>query len=52
MPDRGHTKPPDDEPIGIIISRGSRAEPPPRFAAYVWSQVADAAPLPADSKAA
>jgi hypothetical protein len=24
------------EPVGIVISRGSRAEPAPRFSAYVW----------------
>ena len=26
----------EQEPIGIIISRGSRAEAAPRFWAYVW----------------
>lgn len=25
-----------DEPIGIIISRGSRDEPTPLFSTYVW----------------
>ena len=25
------------EPAGIVISRGSRAEQPPRFTAYMWS---------------
>jgi len=25
-----------DEPIGIIISRGDRKEPPPIFSAYIW----------------
>jgi hypothetical protein len=24
------------EPLGIVISQGSRAEETPRFAAYVW----------------
>jgi len=24
------------EPVGIVISRGSRAEAEPRFFAYVW----------------
>jgi hypothetical protein len=24
------------EPLGIVISQGSRAEQPPRFWAYVW----------------
>jgi hypothetical protein len=27
------------EPVGIIISRGSRSEPAPRFSAYVWGPV-------------
>ena len=34
----------EEEPIGIVISRGSRAESVPRFAAYVWCQVAEPAP--------
>ena len=29
----------EKEPLGIIISRGSRAEEPPRFSAYVWGPV-------------
>ncbi len=28
----------DNEPIGIVISRGSQVEEPPRFWAYVWGQ--------------
>lgn len=36
----------DEEPIGIVISRGSRAESAPRFSAYVWSQVSESTPLP------
>ena len=27
----------EDEPMGIVISRGSRAEASPAFTAYVWS---------------
>lgn len=27
----------EQEPVGIVISRGSRAEPAPRFRAYVWA---------------
>ena len=27
---------PEQEPVGIVISRGSRDERAPRFAAYVW----------------
>jgi hypothetical protein len=30
-----------DEPMGIVISQGSRAEDPPRFSAYVWGPVPD-----------
>lgn len=29
----------DEEPMGIVISRGSRDEPPPRVLAYVWGPV-------------
>ncbi|HXC25790.1 MAG TPA: hypothetical protein VNU46_07735 [Gemmatimonadaceae bacterium] len=31
------------EPIGIIISRGSREEPTPTFSAYIWGPAPDAA---------
>lgn len=31
----------EQEPIGIIISRGSREEAAPRFSAYVWGPVPD-----------
>ncbi|MFI5239035.1 MAG: hypothetical protein ACHQQP_04435 [Gemmatimonadales bacterium] len=33
-----------DEPLGIIISRGSRDEPTPIFSTYVWGP----APEPTD----
>ena len=26
----------DNEPVGIVISRGSRADAEPKFSAYVW----------------
>ncbi|HEY3287067.1 MAG TPA: hypothetical protein VGJ96_08105 [Gemmatimonadaceae bacterium] len=29
----------EQEPLGIIISRGSRAEDPPRLSAYIWGPV-------------
>ncbi len=29
-------KVPADEPLGIIISRGSRDEPTPIFSTYIW----------------
>ena len=34
----------DEEPMGIVISRGSRAESTPRFSAYVWCQVGENTP--------
>jgi hypothetical protein len=43
---------PVEEPMGIVISRGSRAESTPRFAAYVWSQVGDAVPAVSEPRAA
>jgi hypothetical protein len=42
----------DEEPMGIVISRGSRAESTPRFTAYVWSQVGEAAPTIKEPRAA
>ena len=36
---------PEQEPLGIVISRGPRGETPSRFTAYVWS---DAPELPAE----
>ncbi len=29
----------EQEPLGIIISRGPRAEETPRFSAYIWGPV-------------
>lgn len=31
----------EQEPVGIIISRGSRDEATPRFSAYVWGPIPD-----------
>ena len=42
----------EEEPMGIVISRGSRAEASPRFRAYVWSEEPENAELPAETKAA
>jgi hypothetical protein len=42
----------EQEPIGIIISRGSREEAAPRFSAYVWGPAPDDLNEPRDSKAA
>ena len=35
----------EQEPVGIIISRGSRDEATPRFSAYVWGPVPEEAEL-------
>ncbi len=40
------------EPVGIVISRGSRAEPAPIFCAFVWGAAPDLTPIPQDTKAA
>jgi hypothetical protein len=42
---------PEQEPVGIIISRGSRDEATPRFSAYVWGPIPDE-PEPASVEAA
>lgn len=33
--------PPQQEPLGIIISQGSREEQQPRFVAYIWGPAPD-----------
>jgi len=40
-----------EEPLGIVISRGSREEPPPAFSVYVWGPAPEPEPT-TDSKAA
>jgi hypothetical protein len=40
------------EPVGIVISRGSRAEPAPIFCAFVWGAAPELTPVPQDTKAA
>jgi len=40
------------EPVGIVISRGSRAEPSPIFHAFVWGIAPERSPVPQDTKAA
>ncbi len=42
----------NEEPAGIVISRGSRAETPPRVWAYVWGQAPEIDITPVDHKAA
>jgi hypothetical protein len=41
----------EEEPLGIVISRGSREEVPPAFSVYVWGPAPDPEPKP-DPKAA
>jgi hypothetical protein len=40
-----------EEPLGIVISRGSREETPPTFSVYVWGPAPEPEPS-SDSKAA
>jgi hypothetical protein len=40
------------EPVGIIISRGTRAEPAPIIRAFVWGSAPEMRPVPQDTKAA
>lgn len=42
----------EEEPSGIVISRGSRAEASPRVWAYVWAQAPEIERAPVDVKAA
>lgn len=39
----------EEEAVGIVISRGSRAEAEPRFSWYVWGPVPD---IESETKAA
>jgi len=41
----------EQEPAGIVISRGSRTEATPRFWAYVWGQFEEGAPGPGKQEA-
>lgn len=43
---------PQQEPAGIIISRGERGDVAPRFWAYVWSDAPDAPAEPVTQRAA
>jgi hypothetical protein len=40
------------EPVGIVISRGSRAEPAPLIHAFVWGPAPELTPVPQDTRAA
>ena len=35
-----------EEPRGIVISRGSREDPPPTFSVYVWGPAPEPEPAP------
>ena len=41
-----------EEPVGIVISRGSRAEPAPRVTSYVWGPAPDMEPSSGEMVAA
>jgi hypothetical protein len=42
----------EQEPVGIVISRGSRAEPAPLIQAFVYGVAPELTPVPQDTKAA
>jgi hypothetical protein len=42
----------DQEPMGIVISRGSRAQTAPRFTAYVWGPAPESEPESGEKKVA
>ena len=50
MPQHSHKEP--EEPIGIVISNGSREEVAPKFAAFVWAPAPDEQPLTVEVRAA
>jgi hypothetical protein len=43
---------PDQEPVGIVISRGSRIEPTPTLFAYVWGPAPEVSDEPREAKVA
>jgi hypothetical protein len=48
-----HRKPElDQEPMGIVISRGSRVQTAPRFTAYVWGPAPENESEPDEKKVA
>jgi len=42
----------EQEPVGIVISRGTREEAAPRFSAYVWGPAPQEASETAEPRAA
>jgi hypothetical protein len=46
------TNGPEQEPIGIVISRGSRHEDVPRVFAYVWGPAPETSEEPRETKVA
>ena len=46
------TNGPEQEPIGIVISRGSRQEDVPRVFAYVWGPAPETSEEPRETKVA
>jgi hypothetical protein len=43
---------PDQEPVGIVISRGTRLEQSPMVVAYVWGPAPEISEDPLESKVA
>jgi hypothetical protein len=46
------TKVGNQEPIGIVISRGAQPEPAPNIFAYVWGPAPEVSDEPRDSRVA
>lgn len=42
----------DQEPVGIVISRGARIEPTPTLFAYVWGPAPEVSDEPREAKVA
>jgi len=42
----------DQEPVGIVISRGTRDEASPKFSAYVWGPAPEETTTTAEPRAA
>jgi hypothetical protein len=40
------------EPLGIVISRGDKTEPTPRFSAYIWGPVPEPVLVESSTRAA
>ena len=49
---KGRQRTEEQEPVGIVISRGPSVEPTPRFSAYIYSNTDEVSAAPIETKAA